>query len=113
MKNPMLKLFAATALLAGLAGCQSTQQIMDSRQPAAIDEAVNRGRFEMNCPSATGSVLSETMLEPALQCFRCNGVQRAEYTIGVTGCGQRATYMVICPMDSSGCWTAGARNEIR
>ena len=113
MKTPMLRFFAATALLAGLAGCQSTQQMMQSRQPAALDEAINRGRFEMNCPSATGSVLSETTLEPALQCFRCNGVQRAEYTIGVTGCGQRATYMVICPLDSSGCWTAGARNEIR
>jgi hypothetical protein len=113
MKSLSYKLLAGLALVSALVGCQSTQQMMDSRQPAALDEAINRGRFEMNCPAATGSVLSETMLQPALQCFRCNGVQRAEYTIGVSGCGQRATYMVICPLDTSGCWTAGARNEIR
>jgi len=113
MTNLIIKLLVASAFIGALAGCQSTQQMLQSRQPVAMDEAVSRARFEMNCPSATGSVLSETVIEPALQCFRCNGVQRAEYTVGVAGCGQRATYMVICPLDGSGCWSAGARNEIR
>lgn len=40
------------------------------------------------------------------------GVYRLEYTIGVSGCNQRATYLVICPEDGSGCFAAGARNEI-
>ena len=44
---------------------------------------------------------------------RFGGVVRAEYTVGVAGCGQRATYLVICPEDGSGCFAAGARNEIR
>jgi len=45
---------------------------------------------------------------------RFSGPDRAEYTIGVSGCGQRATYVVICPDNGSGsCFAGGARNVIR
>ena len=105
-------LLAATGA-AALAGCTSTAQYMQQLEPKAIETAVSRGRFEMNCPEATGSVLSMDMLQPAVQGIRFSGPERAEYTIGVSGCGQRGTYLVICPLDQSGCWTAGARNVIR
>ena len=36
-----------------------------------------------------------------------NGIQRAEYTIGVTGCGRRETFVVICPQFGDGCFAAG------
>lgn len=39
--------------------------------------------------------------------------QRAEYTVGVAGCGQRATYLVICAVDGTGCFAGGTRNVIR
>ena len=29
------------------------------------------------------------------------------------GCNQRATYLVICPEDGSGCFAAGGRTDIR
>lgn len=105
---------ALIALASGLVACTSTAQYMQQLQPKAIETAVNRGKFEMACPDATGVVISEDMLQPAVQGFYARGgPERAEYTIGVSGCGQRATYMVICPLDQSGCWSAGARNLIR
>jgi hypothetical protein len=39
--------------------------------------------------------------------------QRAEYTIGAAGCGQRATYLVICAEDGTGCFAGGSRNVVR
>jgi len=42
------------------------------------------------------------------------GVPRAEYTVGVTGCGKKATYVVACPNDGSGsCVAGGSRDEIQ
>jgi len=113
--NQRTALLLAGALAAvGLAACQSTAEIMKSKQPQAVQTAVNRGKFEMSCPTATGTVISEDMLQPAVQGFYARGgPERAEYTIGVEGCGQRATYMVICPLNQDGCWSAGARNIIR
>jgi len=98
-----------------MAGCTSSAQYMKELQPKAIQTAVNRGKFEMNCPEATGTIISEDMLQPALQggFYVRGGPERAEYTVGVAGCGQRATYLVICPLDQSGCWSAGSRNIIR
>ena len=99
---------------AALAGCTTDAQYMQKLEPQAVETAVNRGKFEMNCPAATGAVISKDMLQPAVQGFYARGgPERAEYTIGVSGCGQRATYMVICPLNQAGCWSVGARNEIR
>jgi hypothetical protein len=95
------------------AGCQTTQQMLDSLQPQAITVATRRAQFEMNCPAATGQLLSREEVQPVIMNPRWGGVMRAEYTVGVAGCGQRGTYLVICPEDGSGCFAAGARNEIR
>jgi hypothetical protein len=35
------------------------------------------------------------------------GVERAEYTIGVSGCGERKTFVVLCPEGGDGCFAAG------
>jgi hypothetical protein len=102
----------ALAVAAAVAGCQSTQQILDSLQPQAIAVATRRAQFEMNCPGAAGQLLSREEVQPVIMNPRFGGVVRAEFTVGVAGCGQRATYLVICPEDGSGCFAAGARNEI-
>ena len=102
----------AAGLLA--AGCASGPPFIDQIQPEAVNMAVRRAQFEMNCPAATGEVLSRETLQPLVETFRYTGVSRAEYTIGVAGCGQRATYIVICPDNGSGsCFAGGARNVIR
>ena len=100
------RLLVATACLAGLAGCQSTDQQLDTQQQQAIDTALQRVKFDMNCPSATGQVLSRQMIQPVSFRF---GVERAEYTVGVEGCGQRQTIVVVCPQDGSGCFAGGPR----
>ena len=88
-------------------GCQSPAQILSQEQGKAIDAAVRRGRFEMNCPQATGTVLSSNMLQPVLW----GGMERAEYTIGVEGCSKRSTYIVVCQTGSTNCFAiSGSRN---
>jgi len=102
------------ALAIAMFGCTTDAQYMQKLQPQAVQTAVNRGKFEMNCQQMTGEVISEDMLQPAIQGFYARGgPERAEYTIGVAGCGQRATYMVICPLNQNGCWSVGARNIVR
>ncbi|MCG6866857.1 MAG: hypothetical protein LJE58_15675 [Thiogranum sp.] len=105
----MIKKSLLLVLCAGLpvlAGCQSQGQILASDQDTAEQTALRRARFELNCPEATASVLSSEMLQPALW----GGLERAEYTIGINGCGKRAVYLVVCP-DSSGCVAASGRGN--
>ena len=87
-------------------GCESTAERLDKNQQSAIDTALQRARFEMNCPQATGSVLSRKMIEPVSVRF---GIERAEYTVGIEGCGQRTTMIVVCDQDGSGCFAGGER----
>jgi len=103
-------------LVAGLiaAGCASGPPFIDEIQPEAVNMAVRRGQFEMNCPAATGEVISRETLQPVIQTFRYTGVTRAEYTVGVSGCNQRAMYIVICPDNGSGsCFAGGSRTVVR
>jgi hypothetical protein len=55
--------FGLSTLLA-LTGCTSQTQFLASKQPTAIQAAVSRGQFEMNCPNATGQVLSQEVDSP-------------------------------------------------
>ena len=69
--------------------------------------ALKRGQFELNCLAATASVLSSQLAQPVGNGPILRGPERAEYTIGVSGCDQRKTYVVICPQDGSGgCFAA-------
>jgi hypothetical protein len=94
------------AVLAG-AGCASQAQFLDGKQGLAMQTAVSRGQFEMNCPAATGTVLSREVVQPVMQGPLLNGIQRAEYTVGVAGCGKRTTFVVICPDEGDGCFATG------
>jgi hypothetical protein len=92
------------------AGCQTQQQMVQNQQGMAVQTALNRARFDMNCSSATGQVLSTNVSQPSIQgrFASAYGVQRIEYTVGVTGCGQRRTYIVVCP-EGGGCFAAPGR----
>jgi len=101
--------FAATTVLV-LAGCQSANQTLDAESAAASQTALARGKFELSCPTAQASVLSRNLINPVLNGPMMNGVQRAEYTIGVSGCGQKAIYISVCQVGSVSCIAAAARN---
>lgn len=97
----------ATAIVLAASGCATQKEFLASRQAAAMQTAVSRGKFELNCPQATGTMLSQEVVQPALQGPWVDGIQRAEYTIGVDGCGERKTFVVICPEGGEGCFAAG------
>ena len=65
----MSKSLTILALIAPLAvaGCMTEAQFLASKQPTAIQVAVSRGQFEMNCPNATGEVLSQELTQPPIQ----------------------------------------------
>src|SRR5262245_35962597 len=96
---------AVLAAAAVVAGCQTQAQMLASDQATASGVAARRGQFELSCQQVTTSVLSENVLQPVLW----GGEERAEYTIGVAGCGQRKTYVVICALGSPSCFAAAGR----
>jgi len=104
-------IFLAFLGVLAIAGCQTQQQELQSSQGMAIQTAVSRAQFEMGCQSATGTVLSTNVSQPSIQGplgGTAYGVQRLEYTVGVRGCGQRRTYIVVCPQGGAGCFAAQA-----
>ena len=106
MTNQTRTLLIISAL--AVAGCASQQSIVDSMEPDAIHVAQRRGAFELNCPAATAETLSKEMIQSPMMNPRFAPPQRAEYTVGVAGCGQRQTYLVICT-DGGGCVAAAGR----
>ena len=105
----MLKICKLTTLIAAcaLAGCVSQAQFLDSKQGMALQTAMSRGQFELNCQALTPTVISREVVQPALQGPWVNGIQRAEFTIGVSGCDKRKVFIVICPDGGEGCFAAG------
>ena len=99
--------FRLLVLVLTAAGCATQSQFLDGKQAAAMDTAVRRGQFEMNCPNAKGTVLSREVVQPVFQGPVAGGIQRAEYTIGVAGCDKRTTFVVICPDGGDGCFATG------
>ena len=103
----------ATALFVAMAatGCMSQTQMLASKQNLAIQTALPRGRFDLNCPSAEATVLSSDFIQPAIQGPWVAGLNRVEYTVGIAGCNQRTTMVVICQEGTDTCFAAqpGAR----
>lgn len=82
--------------------------MLDNDVDNALRVAVRRGQFEMSCPGATGTILSSNILQPVLW----NGLERAEYTVGVSGCGKKATYVAVCQIGSPSCLAISGRNAV-
>ena len=96
-------LFVAPIALSAFTGCASQADFLNSRQDIAMQTAVNRARFDMNCPAANGQVLSREVTQPPIQGPMMMGEERGLFTIGVEGCGQRQVFQVVCPMGGDGC----------
>ena len=100
-RMPRWALPLAAALLA--AGCASVP-LTTEKEPMALDFALKRARFDMNCPEATATVLSKQTIESPVRTVRYQGIDRAEFTIGATGCGKRQTLVVLCADGGDGCF---------
>ena len=73
-------------LVVVLAGCATQAQFLDGKQGLAM---------------------------PVLQGPLLNGIQRAEYTVGVAGCGKRTAFVVVCPDEGDGCFATGPGRFLR
>jgi hypothetical protein len=62
---------------------------------------------------AGGALLSRELAQPAIETVRFSGPQRGVFTVGISGCGQRKTYQMICPEGGSGCFSADTLGNIR
>jgi hypothetical protein len=92
-----------------LSACASGPPFIDQIESTAVEMAVRRGAFELNCPAATGQVISSETIQPPVRPFIMIP-ERAEFTVGVTGCGKRNSYVVICPDNgSNSCFAGGSR----
>ena len=98
LKTKLLILFATVTV----AGCMTEGQFLASRQPTAMEVAVSRGQSEMNCPNATGEMLSQEFTQ-AIQAPVVQAGYSGLFTIGVDGCGQRRVYQVFCSMEGDSC----------
>jgi hypothetical protein len=111
MASSFTRLVVVAALVS--AGCVSQAQFLENKQAMAVQTATSRGQFELNCPDASGTILSKEVVQPALQGPLIAGLQRAEFTVGVTGCGKRTTFVVVCPDEGDGCFAAGPGRFMR
>jgi hypothetical protein len=109
-KSCLCSLFAVSGIALGLTACQAPGQFLDAVQPAAIQTALSRGQYEMNCPAATATVLNRLVEQPALGGPWGGGAPRGVFTIGVSGCGQRGVFSAICPQGGDGCFGVGNPN---
>ena len=101
MRNAF-KLTTVAALLAVSGGCQtikgmfeSTQQLLDDGKPKAMTTALSRGKFDLSCPDAKATLLSDDLIRTDPY-YGDPGITRLEYTVGVNGCNKRRTYVVMC-----------------
>jgi hypothetical protein len=88
-----------------ISACATEAQFLAQTQPAAVNTALARGRFELNCPQATGTVLSKKMTYingVGIGMGGGGGYEWGEYTVGVKGCGKSAVYETMC-RDSDNC----------
>lgn len=87
-----------------ISACATEAQFLAQTQPAAVNAALARGRFELNCPDATSTVLSKKMtyINGIGIGMGGGGYEWGEYTVGVKGCGKSAVYETMC-RDSDNC----------
>ncbi len=102
----VIRLGLATLVLPLLiGGCATEAEFLAQNQPSALNTALTRGKFELNCPAATGTVLSQkvTYINGLGMGVRGGGgYEWTEYTIGVKGCGKQAVYETMC-RDQNNC----------
>ena len=98
----MKKFFAFSALTIPAMLCAS-QPLEDALQPSAVEVAQERGASELGCPAATTEVISKHAIEEPQTNGWYQFPRRAEYTIAVSGCGKRTTYLVGCNKFKNAC----------
>src|SRR3974390_3234483 len=98
-----MKKFCAFAALPLPAVLCASQPLEDVLQPSAVKVAQERGASELGCPAATAEVISKHAIEEPQTTGWYELPRRAAYTIAVSGCDKRTTYLVACNKFKSAC----------
>jgi hypothetical protein len=103
-------ILASVVSSAMVVGCTSQQESVNIMQPEAVQTARQQGSSELNCPGVTAQVLTKNMIQNRSVATPA-APERAEYPVGVKGCGKVRTYIVICTQGGTGCVIAGSRQS--
>jgi hypothetical protein len=95
------------------AGCASGPPFIEAAKPMALQTAQRRAQFEFNCPTVKAEVLSQENVQSPLEYTRFAPPPRVEYTVGIAGCNQRHTYLVVCTEGSGGGCIAAAGRPVQ
>jgi hypothetical protein len=90
-------------IITAFAGCASQTSRVDEMQPYAITAAQQRGSTELDCPASTGQVITKKEIDAPQTTGWYEYPHRSEYTVDVTGCGKRKSYLVGCDWRQKGC----------
>jgi len=82
-------------------------------QPDAVRAAQGRASSALGCPSVAAEVLTKETIQESQITGWSETPHRAEYTIGVSGCGKRATYSVSCDNHQGGAQCSAAPSAAR
>jgi len=88
-----LSIFGVIALATILSACASQTSRVDEMQPYAIKTGQQRGASELDCPAATAQVVTKKEIEAAQTTGWYEYPHRSEFTVDVTGCGKRKSYL--------------------
>jgi len=105
MKHLHLMAFAA------LAACATSDNMLQTRQPMAVDAALAAARRDMACPDATGKVTSSHVIDPMTPHtprYGYGAPDRYQYMVAAEGCGKSETYTSVCT-EGQGCVAARER----
>ena len=98
ISRPMRIGLSALVLPMIINACATEAEFLAQNAPSALNTALARGRFELNCPQANGTVLSQkvTYINGLGIGMGGGGYEWTEYTVGVRGCGKQAVYETMC-----------------
>jgi hypothetical protein len=91
-------------------GAQSVHPLANELEPDAVRAAQQRGSDQLACPAATAQVTRKEAIEEGQATGWYDPPHRALYTVDVTGCGKKVSYLVSCDSQVKGCATGGLRN---
>jgi hypothetical protein len=100
-------LMPALAALTLVAGCAANEAMLESEQPSAVTAATERAQTNLGCAAPKATVLSSTIV-PTVGGFRTMAPPRQQYVIGIEGCSQPATYVVVCDSEYGRCFATDA-----
>jgi hypothetical protein len=93
------------------AGAQAEHPLAIELEPEAVRAAQQRGSDQLGCPAATAQVTRREAIEEGQATGWYDPPHRALYTVDVSGCGKKISYLVACDKQAKGCATGGLKNN--